>query len=117
MEELQHVFGDHYLVELIFCDPDTIKDVAGVKSSLLQAAKDSGATIIGQVFHQFDPVGVTGVILLTESHFSLHTWPEEGYAALDIFTCGPMFAERAIEKLKNDFKARDVKMQIIKRGF
>lgn len=117
MNKLEHVFGDHYLVEFILCDADIIKSVAGVKDSFLQSAKDAGATIINHCFHQFEPVGVTGFILLAESHFAIHTWPQDRYAAFDIFTCGPMFPAQAIEKLKNDFKAQQVKVQVFKRGF
>ncbi|MFC1510168.1 adenosylmethionine decarboxylase [Candidatus Omnitrophota bacterium] len=117
MTELQHVFGDHYLVELIGCDSEVIKNVEGVKESFFQAAQEAEATVLNSAFHQFEPVGVTGFLLLAESHFFLHTWPQERYVAFDIFTCGPMFPERAIERLTEDFKASRVKTQVIKRGY
>ena len=55
---------------------------------MMNAAEETGATIIGEMFHQFAPQGVTGVIAIAESHLCIHTWPEFGYAAVDIFTCG-----------------------------
>jgi len=56
---------------------------------MLAAAKESGATILGESFHQFSPQGVSGVIIIAESHLTVHTWPEHGYAGADIFTCAP----------------------------
>jgi S-adenosylmethionine decarboxylase proenzyme len=55
---------------------------------MLAAAKESGATVLGESFHQFSPQGVSGVIIIAESHLTVHTWPEHGYAGADIFTCG-----------------------------
>ncbi len=117
MGELKHVFGDHYLVELINCDAQIIGSVEGVKASFLQAVDDAGGTILNHAFYQFQPVGVTGFILLKESHFSLHTWPEERYAAFDIFTCGPMLPEKGIDRLKIDFKAGDIRVKKVQRGY
>ena len=58
---------------------------------MLHAAEETGATVIGEIFHQFSPQGVTGVVAIAESHVCIHTWPEFGYAAVDIFTCGEGF--------------------------
>lgn len=110
-------FGQHYLVELIGCDPERIKWVKDVEPVLRQAAADSRATVVGQHFHQFDPVGVTGVILIAESHFTLHTWPQDGYVSFDVLTCGDMDAPAAIERLKQDFAAREARVNVYDRGF
>ena len=110
-------FGKHYLVELIGCDPGRLKHVTHVQKLLLQAARKSNATILKHFFHQFEPAGVTGIILITESHFFIHTWPDDQYAALDIFTCGAMEPKAAIENLKKSFRAKKVKIRTIVRGY
>ena len=78
----------HLLAEYFGCDPALLDDDAFLRSTLEEAARRAGATVLGQRFHRFQPQGVSGVILLAESHISIHTWPEHGYAACDIFTCG-----------------------------
>ena len=75
-------FGKHYLVEFIDCDPAKLKFSDEVQGMLLHAAKESNATVLKYFFHQFEPSGVTGIILIAESHFFIHTWPEDQYAAL-----------------------------------
>ena len=80
--------GKHVLVELYDCDYKLLNDINFIKEVMLEAAKKSGATVLGESFHQFSPQGVSGVILIAESHLSVHTWPEHGYAGADIFTCG-----------------------------
>ena len=66
---------------------------------MLHAAEETGATVIGEIFHQFSPQGVTGVVAIAESHLCVHTWPEYGYAAVDIFTCGESFDPRDAARL------------------
>lgn len=80
--------GEHHFVELNDCNRDVINSEARLRAGMLAAVAASGATIIKDVFHSFSPHGVTGVIVIAESHVSVHTWPEYGYAAVDIFTCG-----------------------------
>ena len=78
---------------------------------------DGFRLVIYHFFHQFEPFGVSGIILISWSHFAVHTWPEDCYAAFDVFTCGEMVPELAIESLKEDFQAQRVDVQIIPRGF
>jgi S-adenosylmethionine decarboxylase len=78
----------HLLLELNDCDPKLLNDISFIREIMLAAANESGATVLGESFHQFSPQGVSGVILIAESHLSVHTWPEHGYAGADIFTCG-----------------------------
>lgn len=66
---------------------------------MMHAAEETGATVIGEIFHQFSPQGVTGVIAIAESHLCVHTWPEHSYAAVDIFTCGEGFAPREAARM------------------
>ena len=81
--------GLHLLVELISCNVIKLDDIDFVRQALLDAAEFSEATILHHYFHKFAPQGVTGVIVLAESHLTIHTWPEcGGYAALDFFSCG-----------------------------
>jgi len=80
--------GKHLLVELNNCDHKILNDINFIKEVMLAAATASGATILGESFHQFSPQGVSGVLIIAESHLTIHTWPEHGYAGADIFTCG-----------------------------
>jgi S-adenosylmethionine decarboxylase len=80
--------GKHLLVELNNCDHKILNDINFIKEVMLAAANASGATILGESFHQFSPQGVSGVLIIAESHLTIHTWPEHGYAGADIFTCG-----------------------------
>ena len=81
--------GTHGLLDLYDCDAALLSDAAFVESALRDAALQSGATILAGHFHHFGAgMGVTGVLLLAESHISIHTWPEHGFAAVDIFLCG-----------------------------
>lgn len=83
-----NTFGRHLLVEYFGCDPSILNDPAQLEAMMRQAADASGATIVGEVFHRFTPCGASGVLVLQESHISIHTWPEVGYAAMDFYTCG-----------------------------
>ncbi|MDA0798681.1 MAG: adenosylmethionine decarboxylase [Chloroflexi bacterium] len=83
--------GRHVLLELRDCNAAKLDDLSYLKGTMMHAAVETGATIIGEIFHQFAPQGVTGVIAIAESHLCIHTWPEFGYAAVDIFTCGAAF--------------------------
>jgi len=93
--------GAHYLVELSECDISLINSESHLRERLLEAIGQSGARIIRDVFHSFSPHGVTGVVVIAESHVSIHTWPEHGYAAVDIFTCSEkMRMPELIEAIK-----------------
>ena len=99
-----NALGKHLLLELKDCDKEVLNDVGFLRDALLTAANEAGATVLGESFHQFNPHGISGVVIIAESHLLIHTWPEYGYAAADIFTCGnsvqPRKAARAlIEKL------------------
>jgi spermidine synthase len=80
--------GRHILVEFYGCSSEVLNDVPRIESSMVSAAKEAGATIISSVFHHFSPFGVSGVVVIQESHLAIHTWPEYRYAAVDLFTCG-----------------------------
>ena len=80
--------GKHCILELYDCDPARLDDEAFLRTTITTAAKRAGATLLNLITHRFEPQGVTGLALLAESHISIHTWPESGYAAVDVFTCG-----------------------------
>ncbi len=80
--------GHHYIVEASGCDPKIIGNVEKVQQILVRAAEASGAQVWSISCSKFPPDGVSGVVVISESHISTHTWPEKGYAALDIYTCG-----------------------------
>jgi S-adenosylmethionine decarboxylase proenzyme len=81
-------FGKHILAEYFECECDCLDSESAIRSLMLEAASKSGATIVGNIFHHFSPHGVTGVVVIAESHLAIHTWPEFRYASVDLFTCG-----------------------------
>lgn len=80
--------GKHVILELANCDRKTLDNIKLVEFLLREAANVAHATILDFASHKFEPEGVTAFLLLSESHISIHTWPEKGYAAIDIYTCG-----------------------------
>ena len=105
------------LLELKDCNKEVLNDLTGLRESLLSAAKEAGATMVGESFHQFAPQGVSGVVLIAESHLFLHTWPEYGYAAIDIFTCGDTVKpELAAESLIKKLEAKNSTIVELRRG-
>jgi len=109
--------GRHIVCEFSGCDPMLLSDVDGIHTMMIAAAKAARATIMESAFHRFEPQGVSGTVILAESHLSIHTWPEKGYAAMDFYTCGdhtdPWLAcSHAAEVLE----AKSVLTTEIKRG-
>ncbi|WP_338769136.1 adenosylmethionine decarboxylase [Bernardetia sp. ABR2-2B] len=83
-----NALGRHVIVELYDCKPALLDDVTHVQNAMQNAAQEAGATIINLTFHHFSPYGVSGVVVIEESHLAIHTWPEWGFASIDLFTCG-----------------------------
>jgi len=109
--------GRQILVEYYDCDSDKINDVEFIESSFLAATKASGATIISHNFHKFSPHGVSGMVVIAESHVSIHSWPEYNYAAVDIFTCGETIDPWVIQEyLKEAFESKNISSMEMKRG-
>jgi S-adenosylmethionine decarboxylase len=112
-----HALGRHLLVELHGCHPDSLKKVDVVKDILVGAARACGATIVDVAFHEFNPFGVSGVVVIAESHLSIHTWPEYRYAAVDIFTCGDVIRpEFAADYIASRFRCKNPSVMEVKRG-
>jgi S-adenosylmethionine decarboxylase len=109
--------GRHILAEVYGCDFSVLNDLDKIREILVSAAISAGAEVRETAFHRFSPQGVSGVVVISESHLSIHTWPELGYAALDVFTCGDKVDPWvALEAAKKGFKATSVKASEIKRG-
>lgn len=109
--------GTHCILELHGCPSDLLNDVLFVREAIEQASTRSLSTLLKLSSHQFYPQGVTAVALLAESHVSVHTWPEYGYAAVDIFTCGEdAKPQRACQYLAERFAARKHSLVVLPRG-
>ncbi|MFH1462548.1 MAG: adenosylmethionine decarboxylase [bacterium] len=108
-------FGIHLIAE--FWHGEIIEDPKRIKKILLQAVKEANNTPLKIAIHKFEPQGITGIVLLAESHIALHTWPEFNYVAIDIYTCGDKATPaKALEYLKGEFKPKKVEIKEIKRG-
>jgi S-adenosylmethionine decarboxylase len=112
-----NALGTHLLVELRDCNPDIIKNIEKVRNALVSAAKEAKATIVNVSFHEFNPFGISGVVVIAESHLTIHTWPEYAYAAIDIFTCGDIIKpEVAASYLIEQFECKNPSIVEMKRG-
>ena len=108
--------GRHCILELYQCDQGKLNDEAFIRTTITSSAKIAGATLINLVTHSFKPQGVTGLALLAESHISIHTWPEIGYAAIDVFTCGEhTMPDKACKLFFKDFSAKHFSFKNIAR--
>ena len=109
--------GCHLLAEFSLCDPAVLSDLERVTRAMLTAAEASGATVVTQSFHHFSPLGVSGVVIISESHLAIHTWPEHRFAAVDFFSCVDRVApERAMASLQQAFGALRLETALLERG-
>ncbi len=109
--------GRHLLLELFDCDVEVLNDLEAVKTALVEAARRARATIVDVVFHEFNPFGISGVVVIAESHLAVHTWPEHRYAAVDIFSCGAMLQpDNAAAYLVEQFGAERTSVVELRRG-
>ena len=109
--------GKHFLLELYDCDVAALNSLPDLRENMVIAAKEAGATVVGEVFHQFSPHGVSGVVVIAESHFSIHTWPEHNYAAVDLYTCGNTVDPTvAANKIADALKSKTIRIRELFRG-
>lgn len=109
--------GKHFIVELSECSVEVLNNLSKVKEILSQAAVNANTEVKELAFHHFYPQGVSGVVVIAESHISIHTWPENGYAALDIYTCGDKANPRvACDYIAKEFSAKTIHLTEINRG-
>lgn len=108
--------GRQLVVELWGCQ-DNLNDPEKIREGLREAVENARATLIDLQVHPFNPHGVSGVAMIAESHISVHTWPELGYVALDVFTCGSeVIPEAALEVFRRLFRPQRTSLIEIKRG-
>ena len=109
--------GYHYLAEYYGCNASDLDNSSYLEEVMLEAAARAKVTIIKPIFHKFAPQGVTGVIVVAESHFSIHTWPEHGYAAVDLFSCNDFAYGEILHYLGEMLGATRQKVSLVERGF
>ncbi len=115
-QKLSHQ-SKHLLLELYRCDYEKLNDESYLRCSLNRASKLANATVLNLISNKFEPQGVTAIALLSESHISIHTWPESNYSAIDIFTCGQnMMPELASKYLIEALNAEEYSLRIIERN-
>ncbi|MDQ6621036.1 MAG: adenosylmethionine decarboxylase [Pseudomonadota bacterium] len=115
--------GIHLLGEWYGCPAHTpeVTNAGALRSACLKAAQAAGLTIVGDCFHQFEPQGVTGTVLLAESHLAVHTWPEHGFVSVDVYVCNlhsdnSAKAERLFRALQDVLKPETTRFHTIRRG-
>jgi len=111
------ILGRHLIVEYAECNCDMLNNIELLEQHLNEAVRVSGATIVSSRFHSYNPQGVSGVVVIAESHLSIHTWPEYGYAAVDFFTCGDTVDPyKAFEFMKKMLESKSASVKELKRG-
>ena len=108
--------GSHLLVEFYGCDPKSLEQESLVRQAMVEAAKESDASVVTDSFHEFKPFGVSGAVIIQESHFTIHTWPEHGYAAVDLFYCSTIAVDRAVQTLQRYFQPKRTGYMVVRRG-
>jgi S-adenosylmethionine decarboxylase len=115
--ERRAMFGSQVVLDLYDCETTHLDDLQWVKTTLVNAALAAGATIVETVFHKFAPWGISGVVVIAESHLAIHIWPENRYAAVDVFTCGEnVQMDVASAFLKREFRAKRAVQRRFMRG-
>lgn len=108
--------GRHLVAEYGGCDPVVLDDAQALEALLRDAARAARATVVGSLFHSFEPHGKTGLLLIAESHLTIHTWPEAGYAAVDFYTCGDGDLDAAHRVLSEGLRASRFDVRTLDRG-
>jgi len=115
--QTMNFLGHQVVLDLHDCRTASFDDIAWVEATMLEAARRAEATIVKSTFHRFSPHGISGVLVIAESHIAIHTWPEHGYAAIDIFTCGSMHGLRkAADYLIGAFESLCPNIVELRRG-
>ncbi len=110
--------GIHYLIDLYDCDEKQIDNQEELKNILKSSIENSGVVVLNEYFYRFSPRGVTGFLLLSASHISIHTWPEKNYLTLDVFTCiNKDETKKIVEKILKSLKYKKKRVTSRERGF
>lgn len=111
------VFGRHIISELWDCDQKKLNDLVFVKETMVNAAIEAGAEVREVAFHQFAPQGVSGVVIISESHLTIHSFPEHGYASIDVYTCGEhVRPHNAVKYIVEKLEAKNINNKELMRG-
>jgi len=114
---VNNILGIHYILDFYECNNVYLSSVSKINNIMIKASKIGKFNVVKSCFHQFKPYGVSGVLVLKESHFTIHTWPEYQYAAVDIFLCDKNIDVNKVVKLLCDiFETEDYKIKKIERG-
>jgi len=115
---MKKALGQQLIIDFYDCNVEILKSTKQIELYMVEACKLAKATIVKQTFHEFSPHGVSGVVVIAESHVAIHTWPEYNYAAVDIFTCGDTVNPLIIYNyLKQKLKSTDCSKVELNRGF
>ncbi|PHM74566.1 adenosylmethionine decarboxylase [Xenorhabdus kozodoii] len=110
--------GTHIIIDMKDCDAEVLKSVSAIEKIMLDIAQQYKLNVVTHNFHQFQPWGVSGALILAESHFTIHTWPEYQYAALDLFVCNEFKHQDAfMMQLQTQLNAQEYEYRILQRGF
>ncbi len=111
------ILGRHLLAEYVQCDKALLNNRTALEKALKEAARQAEATIVDSVFHQYNPQGISGIVVIAESHLSIHTWPEYGFASVDCFTCGTSVDPwKAVEYLETALACQSLSVRELNRG-
>lgn len=110
-------FGRHVIAELWDCDFDILNNIDEIERIFVDAALHSGAEVREVAFHKFAPQGVSGVVIISESHLTIHSFPEHGYASVDVYTCGDRIDPNvAVEYIAEKLGSRSTELKQLSRG-
>jgi S-adenosylmethionine decarboxylase len=110
--------GYHTIFDFYHCVPDILNDLAKLDDMMLRASREAGAQVINIQSKQFEPHGVSSIVVLAESHLSLHTWPEHHFAAVDLFTCTPKIDVMIAKNiLQETLGSQRLDVKTMRRGF
>ncbi|MBU9714176.1 adenosylmethionine decarboxylase [Evansella tamaricis] len=108
--------GRHVIAELWECDTEKLNDMDYIERLFVDAALKSGAEVREVAFHKFAPQGVSGVVIISESHLTIHSFPEHGYASIDVYTCGDLDPNVAAQHISNELNAKSTEVVELPRG-
>jgi len=117
VKKIPRILGTQTMLELYGCGRSKLDDISFIEQMMIEAAQRAHATVVQQFFHQFSPFGVSGTVVIAESHINIHTWPEYDFAAVDIFSCGTeMQVEKACSFLEQALDAKYHTLKVYERG-
>lgn len=105
----------HLIADLYGCDFNILNDENMIKQIARHSVEAIGAQIVEECIKKFEPIGITYFAIISTSHFSIHTWPEYGYAAVDVFSCNEIVVKSLLDELKKSFKAQNIEVNLIER--